>query len=55
MFVDYTAEPSFNSLPRLLPRCRHVHTVAFDQRRQQTIGVIMQLLQRAALWTDETF
>jgi hypothetical protein len=44
-------ETVMNGLPRFFPTHFNVHAILFHQWSAQTIGVFMQLLQRASLWT----
>ena len=55
MFVNDTHEAAVNFLPRFVPTHFNMHAIAFHQRLAQTIWVFVQLLQRAALWTNEPF
>jgi hypothetical protein len=55
MFIDDAHEATINFLPRFIPTHFNVHAIALHQWLTQTIWVFMQLLQRAALWANETF
>lgn len=54
MSRDDRSEATFDFTPRLVPFHFDVHAVALDQRLAQSIGVVVQLLQRAALRADVT-
>ncbi len=49
-----TAEPSFDLGPCLGPCRFDVDAVAFDQRHPQSVRILVELLQRRALRTDES-
>ena len=55
MLVNDAHEAAINFLPRFVPTHFNVHAIAFHQRLAQTIWVFVQLLQRAALWANESF
>ena len=55
MFIDDAHEATINFLPRFVPTHFNMYAIAFHQRLAQTIWVFVQLLQRAALWTNEAF
>ena len=55
MFVNDAHEAAINFLPRFVPTHFNVYAIALHQRLAQTIWVFVQLLQRAALWTNEAF
>jgi hypothetical protein len=55
MFIDDAHEAAINFLPRFVPTDFNVYAIALHQWLAQTIWVFVQLLQRAALWANETF
>jgi hypothetical protein len=55
MLLDYAHEPAFNFCPRFVPRHFNVFAIALNHWFAKTVWVFVQLLQRAALWANETF
>ena len=51
--LDHAPDAVSDGLPCLLPRDLHVHAVFLQQRPAQAVGVLVQLLERAALRADE--
>ena len=55
VLLDYAHEPSLNCNPRFVPRHFNVFAIALNHWFAKTVWVFVQLLQRAALWANETF
>jgi hypothetical protein len=53
MCIDHTHKSALNFGPRFLPRNFYVFAIALDEWFAQTIWVFVQLLECAALRTDE--
>ena len=54
MCINHTHKSTLNFGPRFLPRNFYVYSVALHKWFAQTIWVFMQLLECAALRTDES-
>ena len=53
MAINHAHQAALNFFPCFVPRHFNMHAIALHHRLAQTVGVFMQLLQRAALRTDK--
>ena len=53
MTINHAHQSALDFFPRFVPTDFNMHAIALHHWLAQTVGVFMQLLQRAALRTDE--
>jgi hypothetical protein len=55
VLLNHAHEPALNCCPRFIPRHFNVFAIALNHWFAKSVWVFVQLLQRAALWANETF